>query len=90
MANLKSSKKDIRRIRKRTQERKPFKRNALKLVKKVLKLASLKEYDKAKEILPLAYKAIDKAAKKNIFHDNKAARLKSKIAKAVSVENSLV
>lgn len=88
MANLKSSKKDIRRTKKRTQERKAFKRNALVLVKKVLKLVSLKEHHKANEVLPLAYKAIDKAAKKNIFHRNKAARLKSNIAKAVSVENS--
>lgn len=53
------------------------------MVKKVKKLVALKEFDKAKDLIPLAYKAIDKAAKKHIFHDNKAARLKSRLAKAV-------
>jgi small subunit ribosomal protein S20 len=36
-----------------------------------------------KEHLPAAYKAIDKAVKKGIFHQNKAARLKSQLAKLV-------
>lgn len=34
--------------------------------------------------LESAYRAIDKAAKKHLFHINKAARLKSQIAKLLS------
>lgn len=34
-----------------------------------------------KENLAAAYETIDKAAKRNIFHHNRAARLKSKMAK---------
>ncbi len=34
--------------------------------------------------LPTAIKRIDKAAKKNILHDNAAARMKSRITKAVN------
>lgn len=35
----------------------------------------------SQENLAAAYEAIDKAAKRNIFHHNRAARLKSKMAK---------
>lgn len=87
MANLKSSIKDIRRIKRRTQLRKPFERNAKSLVRKVLKSVKSGDSSSAVELLPLAYKAVDKAARKNIFHHNKASRLKSRMAKAV---NSLV
>ena len=34
--------------------------------------------------LPAAYSAIDKAVKKNLIHGNKAARMKSKLAKTVA------
>ncbi len=37
-----------------------------------------------KQNLDSVYSMIDKAAKKNIFHKNKAARLKSQMAKLVS------
>jgi small subunit ribosomal protein S20 len=37
----------------------------------------------SKENLVLAYRAIDKAAKRHVFHSNKAARLKSQLAKLV-------
>ncbi len=44
---------------------------------------AIKEFNESptKKRLDSAYSAIDKAAKKNIFHKNKAARLKSKLAK---------
>jgi small subunit ribosomal protein S20 len=86
MANLKSSKKDIRRTLKRTEARKPFERNALMAVKKIVKLTESGETASAAEMLPGAFKAIDKAAKKNIFHKNKAARMKSRISKLFSAK----
>lgn len=84
MANLKSSKKDIRRIERRSEARKPFARNAYMFTKKVLKLVSAGNAKEAAEMLPQAFKAIDKAAKKNIIHANKAARMKSRISRAVN------
>ena len=38
----------------------------------------------AKKTISSAYSAIDKAAKKNIIHKNKASRLKAQISKLVS------
>lgn len=38
----------------------------------------------ATEMLPTAYKAIDKAAKRGVIKDNTAARKKSRLTKAVS------
>ncbi len=34
-----------------------------------------------KENLAIVYETVDKAAKRNVFHHNRAARLKSKMAK---------
>lgn len=41
------------------------------------------EKDKSAESLRLAYKAIDKSAKKGLTKKNKAARMKSRLAKLV-------
>jgi small subunit ribosomal protein S20 len=81
MANLKSSKKDIRRTIKRTLMNKPFKRNADMLPRKVRKLVSTGETKEAEKLLPQAFKALDKAVKKNVLHKNNAARTKSRLTK---------
>ena len=46
-------------------------------------LRSVKKNTNNITVLKEAYSLIDKAAKKNILHDNKAARMKSQIAKLV-------
>lgn len=84
MANLKSSKKDIRRTLRRTLANKPFRRNADMLPRKVRKLAAAGQITEAKELLPAAFKALDKAVRKNILHKNNASRTKSRIAKLVA------
>jgi len=84
MANLKSSKKDIRRTLRRTLANKPFRRNAEMFTKKVRKLVSLGNVSEAKELLPKAYKALDKAVRKNIIHKNNASRTKSRLVKAIT------
>ncbi len=84
MANLKSSKKDIRRTVRRTELNAPFARNAKMLPKKVRKLVAAGKKDEAATLLASAYKALDKAAKKNIIHKNNAARVKSQLANLVS------
>lgn len=48
------------------------------------KLVAGKKLDEAKKLLPLAYKALDKAAKTNVIAKNKANRLKSRLAKLLS------
>ncbi|MDR9456496.1 MAG: 30S ribosomal protein S20 [Salegentibacter sp.] len=80
MANHKSALKRIRsneakRLRNRYQHKTT--RNAIK---------KLREADKkeAETLLPSVVSMVDKLAKKNIIHDNKAANLKSKLSKHVA------
>ncbi len=84
MANLPSSKKAARQTKKRTSRNEKARSKINSLVKKTLKLVSLGEEKLAKQQLKSTYKAIDKAAKKNIVHPNKAARMKSSLAKKIS------
>jgi small subunit ribosomal protein S20 len=75
MANLKSSKKDIRRISRRT-ERNLSTRTRLKTLRKKA-LGESSDGDKT------AYaSALDKAVKTGVVHKNKASREKSKIARS--------
>lgn len=80
MANHKSALKRIRsnetkRLRNRYQHKTT--RNAIK---------KLREADKeqAETLYPTVVSMIDKLAKRNIIHDNKAANLKSRLAKHVA------
>ena len=74
MANIKSSKKDIRRIKRRTFINNGFRMDFDKLKKEFLK-------DPSDKKLPGIYSTLDKMSKKNIIHPNKAARIKSRISK---------
>jgi len=81
MANHKSALKRIRssetkRIRNRYQHRTT--RNAIK------KLRELTKKKDAEKMFPEVVSMIDRLAKRNIIHDNKAANLKSKLAKHVA------
>ncbi len=53
------------------------------VVKQVQKAVEAGDATKAKELLPKAYKAIDKAAKKGVIKDNTAARKKSRLTARV-------
>jgi len=76
MANLQSSKKDIRRIAKRTEHNRGI-RSTLKTLRK--KVLGASEADKPAAVS--AYNsAVDKAVKTGIVHANKANRLKSRAA----------
>lgn len=50
------------------------------VVKQVQKAVLAGDVAKAKELLPKAYKAIDKAAKKGVIKDNTASRKKSRLS----------
>lgn len=66
---------------KRDQKRRSYNLRVQRRMKEAIK--EVKE-SPTEENRDEAFKAIDKAAKKNIIHKNKAARLKSKISKQVS------
>ncbi|MCB9810710.1 MAG: 30S ribosomal protein S20 [Candidatus Nomurabacteria bacterium] len=53
------------------------------VVKDVTKAVTAGDAKKAKELLPKAYKAIDKAAKRGVIKDNTAARKKSRLTAKV-------
>ena len=84
MANHKSAIKRIRRneaTRLRNRYQHKTTRNAIK------KLRTTTDVNVAKELLPNVVSMIDKLAKRNIIHKNKAGNLKSNLMKHV---NSLV
>lgn len=58
-------------------------RAMLDVVKKFRKHVDAKEVTEAEALLPTAYKAIDKAAKRGIIKDNTAARKKSRLVAAI-------
>lgn len=51
--------------------------------KNIKRLLAAKQFTEAQKILPLAYKAYDKAAKEHTIHPNAAARKKSRLARLV-------
>lgn len=53
------------------------------VVKKVRKMADSGNTEEAQKMLPAAYKAIDKAAKRGVIKDNTASRKKSRLAAAI-------
>lgn len=53
------------------------------VVKEVQKAAAAGDATKAKELLPKAYKAIDKAAKRGVIKDNTASRKKARLSARV-------
>ena len=57
-------------------------------VKEFKKAIVAKEFDKAKDLLPKVYKALDKAAKRDTIKDNKANRTKSRLSKLLPSRSS--
>ena len=81
MANHKATKKDVRQASKRRDRNRYYgktTRNAIRDLKEV------KEKSGFSEKLPGVASMIDKLAKRGIIHKNKAANLKSKLARRVS------
>lgn len=72
MPNTNSARKSLRVGERRTVENRKIKL----AIRKVMKNASI-------ETLPAVFSTLDKAAKKNIMHENKAARLKSRVSARV-------
>lgn len=77
MANHKSSQKRIRQTETRRIENRYYARTTRNAVKK-LRLTT--EKAAALELFPKVVSMLDKLAKKNVIHKNKASNLKSKLA----------
>jgi small subunit ribosomal protein S20 len=89
MANNKSAIKRIKTSERKRMENAPYKSLVKTFIKKYFQ--ALQEYEtnpnqenhsQVKTFLNLAYSKIDKAKKKNILHQNNAARKKSRLIKA--------
>lgn len=77
MPILKHAKKKLKQDKQRTVRNKKVKMTFKESVKQA-KIA------KSEKTVSAAFKAIDKAAKKNLIHKNKAARIKSALSKLVN------
>ncbi|NPA67077.1 MAG: 30S ribosomal protein S20 [Chlorobi bacterium] len=78
MANHQSAKKRIRQNEARRLHNRYYAVTARNAVRKLRAMTDKKE---AEEMLPKVFSMLDKLAKRNIIHKNKAANIKSKLAK---------
>jgi len=81
MANHKSSKKRIRQEAKTRIRNRYYKKSARTAIKK---LREMEDKAEATKLLPKVISMIDKLAKKNTWHKNKASNLKGKLMKKVA------
>ena len=81
MANHKSSIKRIRQIQRKKLHNRYYAKTARNAVRK---LRATTEKTFAAEFLPKVVAMLDKLAKRNIIHKNKAGNLKSKLTKHVN------
>lgn len=77
MANHKSSKKRIRQTKTRTLHNRYYAKTMRNAVRK---LRAVTDKEEAVKMYPMVQKMLDKLAKTNIIHKNKASNLKSKLA----------
>ncbi|MBN1463473.1 MAG: 30S ribosomal protein S20 [Paludibacteraceae bacterium] len=81
MANHKSSIKRIRQAEKKKLHNRFYAKTARNAVRK---LRSITEKTQAAELLPKVSAMLDKLAKTNVIHKNKASNLKSKLARSIN------
>ena len=80
MANHKSSEKRIRQTKKRNEHNRYYAKTMRNAVRK---LRAMTDKEEAEKLYPSVQKMLDKLAKTNIIHKNKASNLKSKLAKHI-------
>ena len=81
MANHKSAEKRIRQTKTRKTENKYYAKTSRNVIKEIRTTTDKKQ---AEALLPEVSSMLDKLAKKNVIHKNKAANLKSSITKHVT------
>jgi len=77
MPNIQSAKKALRQSKKHAARNKSYKNKIKKLTREMDVFVREGKKEEAARLLPLFYKAVDKAARKNIFHENRASRKKA-------------
>ena len=77
MANHKSAEKRIRQTKTRTLHNKYYAKTMRNAVRK---LRAMTDKEEATKLYPAVQKMLDKLAKNNIIHKNKAANIKSSLA----------
>ncbi len=83
MPITKSAKKALRQNERRRKRNLLYKSKIKELRKKIRKLVEQKNIKETEKLLPLYYKAVDKAAKEGVIKKNSAARKKSRITKFI-------
>ncbi len=81
MANHKATKKDVRQSEKRRDRNRYYGKTTRNAIRKLL---ATTEKNDAQEQLPKVVSMIDKLAKRNVIHKNKASNLKSGIVKRIN------
>jgi small subunit ribosomal protein S20 len=81
MAHHKSAKKRIRQDADKRLQNRYYKKSARTAI---TKLREMTDKSEAQQFLPKVLSMIDKLAKKNTWHDNKASNLKSSLTKLVN------
>ncbi len=89
MPIIKSAKKALRQAARKREGNLAKKDAVREIVGKIKKLVALKKPAEALALLPLAYKALDKAAKTNVIHKNAASRKKSRLTKFIKKSGEL-
>ncbi len=81
MANHKSTKKRARQDQKKRVTNRYYKKSTRTAIKKLREMTSKED---AAKFLPKVISMVDKLAKKNTWHKNKASNLKAKLTKYVN------
>jgi small subunit ribosomal protein S20 len=81
MANHKSSLKRIRQTKTRNEHNRYYAKTMRNAVRK---LRAMTDKEEAEKLYPSVQKMLDKLAKTNIIHKNKAANLKSSLTKHIA------
>ncbi|GJM32367.1 MAG: 30S ribosomal protein S20 [Saprospiraceae bacterium] len=84
MAHHKSAKKRIRQDEKKRLHNRYYKKTARTAIKKLREMEDKKE---ATDFLPKVVSMVDKLAKRNTWHKNRASNLKSKLTRFVNSLN---
>jgi small subunit ribosomal protein S20 len=84
VANIKSAKKRIKVIAKKTLRNRIIKSQTKTAIKKVIVAAAAGDQATAADAFRLATCSIDRAASKGVYHKNNASRKKSRLAKLVN------
>ena len=84
MPNIKSAKKRVLVIEKKTMQNKAFKSALKSQIKKFLEAVTAGDKEAAEKLFPATVSAIDSAVTKGVIHKNNANNRKAKLAKKLA------